>query len=58
MPSPRLHGEPTYDGKCTVTGAEIFDISGAVHLARLSGQAAITEGQLSQCSRMTTPWEL
>jgi steroid 5-alpha reductase family enzyme len=30
----------------TVTGAEKFvDISGAVHLVRLSGQAAITEGQ-------------
>jgi hypothetical protein len=44
--SARQQGELTYDGTCTVTGAERFiDRSGGVHLVRLSGQAAITEGQ-------------
>ncbi len=47
MSSPRLHGELTYGGKCSVTGAEAFmDRSGAVHLARFSGEAVLTEGQL------------
>lgn len=47
MPSPRLHGELTYGGKCSATGAEAFlDRSGAVHLARFSGETALKEGEL------------
>ena len=54
MPSPRLHGELTYGGKCSVTGAEAFiDRSGAVHLARFSGNAALTEGQLVEATVTT-----
>ena len=47
MPSPRLHGELTYGGKCSATGAEAFlDRSGEVHLARFSGETALEEGEL------------